>query len=342
MRARKILLTVLLTALGRKAAHGAADSHKRLEPPPRPRGPESEPSALLFGRSGGQGRSRSTRLVRVLARAGSGFFPRITPLLLLSVLGTIELAASQSATATTVPDHPRQGFAFGKGPFVLGSLDGGTQRELSSTRSLAKALRGTFHVASDKIGYGHPRSAAFPNFRDGGDVAGDLAVPLPSITTLFRSMASPPNPCLTPPPRECVETVPSDAGPNPWRSSTYGNGLFVALSSDQPTRVMTSPDRITWTERSPSENNVWSSVTYGSGLFVAVSADGQSRVMTSPDGITWTARSAAEDNSWQSVTYGNGLFVAVADAGTNRVMTSSDGIIWTPRGAPSRPWVSVE
>ena len=128
---------------------------------------------------------------------------------------------------------------------------------------------------------------------------------------------------------------------NQWRSVTYGNGLFVAVSISGTNRVMTSPDGITWTARSASEANSWYSVTYGNGLFVAVSTDGTNRVMTSPDGITWTARSASEANSWNSVTYGNGLFVAVAYTGTNRVMTSPDGITWTARSAPAYLWRSV-
>jgi hypothetical protein len=120
---------------------------------------------------------------------------------------------------------------------------------------------------------------------------------------------------------------------NSWRAITYGNGLFVAVSSTGTNRVMTSPDGINWTARSAAEANQWYSVIYGSGLFVAISAIGTNEVMTSPDGITWTARSASESNTWLSITYGNGLFVAVSNNGTNRVMTSPDGINWTARSA---------
>jgi hypothetical protein len=134
----------------------------------------------------------------------------------------------------------------------------------------------------------------------------------------------------------------SAAANNIWNSVAYGNGLFVAVSSDGTNRVMTSPDGITWTARSAAANNTWNSVAYGNGVFVAVSSDGTNRVMTSPDGITWTVRSAAEANTWFSVTYGNGLFVAVSYSGTNRVMTSPDGITWTARSAAeANVWYSV-
>ncbi len=127
---------------------------------------------------------------------------------------------------------------------------------------------------------------------------------------------------------------------NQWRSVTYGNGLFVALTNGSA--VMTSIDGINWTARTAPQSNNWGSITYGNGLFVAVSQNGTNRVMTSPDGITWTLRNATEANQWRSVTYGNGLFVAVASNGTNRVMTSPDGITWTPRTATEPiAWYSV-
>ena len=69
-----------------------------------------------------------------------------------------------------------------------------------------------------------------------------------------------------------------------WRSVTYGNGLFVAISTD----------------------------------------GGASHVMTSPDGINWTSRASAADNSWWGLGYSNGLFVAASTTGTgNRVMTAN-------------------
>ena len=137
----------------------------------------------------------------------------------------------------------------------------------------------------------------------------------------------------------------TSAANNTWNFVTWGNGLFVAVSSTGTgNRVMTSPDGITWTSRTSAANNSWFGVTYGNGLFVAVSSDGTgNRVMTSPDGITWTSRTDAGSNSWRAVTYGNGLFVATASNGTgNRVMTSPDGITWTSRtSAADNGWYSV-
>jgi hypothetical protein len=143
------------------------------------------------------------------------------------------------------------------------------------------------------------------------------------------------------------------AADNDWRSVTYGNGLFVAVSSTGiGNHIMTSPDGITWTSRTSAADNSWQSVTYGNGLFVAVSCgsgcadSADNNVMTSPDGITWTLRTSALDNWWYSVTYGNGLFVAVAmycsGVSSSCIMTSPDGVIWTPRVITStNSWFSV-
>ena len=70
---------------------------------------------------------------------------------------------------------------------------------------------------------------------------------------------------------------------NSWRSVAYGNGKFVAVSSDGINRVMHSSDGITWTAAAAAESNSWRSVTYGNGKFVAVSTSGTNRVMHSSD-----------------------------------------------------------
>ena len=128
---------------------------------------------------------------------------------------------------------------------------------------------------------------------------------------------------------------------NVWRSITYGNGIFVAVSSNGTgNRVMTSPDGINWTIRASAADLPWVSVAFGAGLFVAVANGDQ--VMTSPDGINWTLRTALS-SQWQAVTFANGLFVAVGNDGTFQgIMTSPDGITWTYRDSPIfAAWVSI-
>ena len=146
--------------------------------------------------------------------------------------------------------------------------------------------------------------------------------------------------------RSNLWTSRTSAEVNSWTSVCYGNGLFVAVSSDGTNRVMTSPDGINWTSRSAAAIKPWQSVCYGNGLFVAVygnidtSDTTTDKVMTSPDGINWTSRISGTDTScqWKSVCYGNGKFVAVSLYGiqttTDRIIYSYDGITWVNTNVP--------
>ncbi|MCX6390488.1 MAG: hypothetical protein NT122_07685, partial [Solirubrobacterales bacterium] len=62
---------------------------------------------------------------------------------------------------------------------------------------------------------------------------------------------------------------------NDWQSITYGNGLFVAVSTTGAgNRVMTSPDGVTWTQRTSASDTNWLGVAAGNGVFAAVAGDG--------------------------------------------------------------------
>lgn len=128
-----------------------------------------------------------------------------------------------------------------------------------------------------------------------------------------------------------------------WKSVTYGNGKFVAVSDFSSDPVIYSFDGITWNSATGASGvNLRSSICYGNGKFVVVTTSGTNRVMYSSDGITWNSTTAAEQNEWSSVTYGNGKFVAVAANGTNRVMYSLDGITWnSAKASEQNAWRSV-
>ena len=115
---------------------------------------------------------------------------------------------------------------------------------------------------------------------------------------------------------------------NQWPGITYGNGTFVAVSSNAVgSRILTSTDGWNWTFQITPQNNAWQSVAYGQGQFVAVSNTGTNRVMTSPDGVTWTLRTISTSYAWNHIAFGNNRFVAIAST-NDRAISSKNGVTW--------------
>jgi Immunoglobulin I-set domain len=115
----------------------------------------------------------------------------------------------------------------------------------------------------------------------------------------------------------------------------HGNGTYVAVG--QNGLVFTSPDALTWSNRTSGTSSTLYDVAFGNGIFVATIA-GSSNVLTSPNGITWTTRGTVVGGNYDTVVFRDGLFYG---AGT-RIATSPDGIAWTDRGAPSAQLIGME
>lgn len=130
-------------------------------------------------------------------------------------------------------------------------------------------------------------------------------------------------------------TARAAANANNWYRVAFGAGLHVAIAQQagNTNQIMTSPDAITWTQRTSTQDVNWNDIIFANGQFVVIGT-GANTVMTSPDGITWTQRNTPEVGQWRSIAYGAGLYVVVGTLGTNQIMTSPDGITWTSRIAP--------
>ena len=115
-------------------------------------------------------------------------------------------------------------------------------------------------------------------------------------------------------------TLPASAA---WHATTYGNGVFVLVSTS--TTAATSTDGITWTLRTLPSASYWYGVAYGNGVFVTA-GNGTANAATSTDGITWTARTIPTGN-WEQMAFGNGVFVTPGRLVGNAAY-STDGITW--------------
>ena len=141
------------------------------------------------------------------------------------------------------------------------------------------------------------------------------------------------------------------AAQNYWTTIAYGEGKFVALSTDGNQRGMYSSDGINWqpTTYLQSQSVYWYCSAYGSGInngmFVALGTalnNSTIRAAYSLDGIEWNMRPVPDPNGlniWESVAYGepggNPIFVAVSQDGTYRGMYSTDGVNWNSTTMPS-------
>ena len=109
----------------------------------------------------------------------------------------------------------------------------------------------------------------------------------------------------------------------------YGNGLFVAVGSDQGRGVViTSTNGINWTPH--AINDILPvGVAFGDGKFVAVGYGFHSAgaIASSTDGVTWNVNPATFPELFENVGYGGGRFITVGRNGF--IYASTNGTSWT-------------
>jgi hypothetical protein len=114
------------------------------------------------------------------------------------------------------------------------------------------------------------------------------------------------------------------------RAATFAHGLFIAAGW----RIHTSPDGVTWTERTVDGQQWCGGLAHGNGLTLCTGGCGDSLLTT--DGVEWTVAGDATPDAcahMRSLAFGNGRFVARGDA--DRMVTTIDGLTWTE--LPSYP-----
>ena len=129
-----------------------------------------------------------------------------------------------------------------------------------------------------------------------------------------------------------------------WFAIAWNGSVFCAVAGGGTASSVgaTSPDGITWTQRTlPSAT--WSSIAWNGSVFCAVAGDSALSTIaaTSPDGITWTSRTLPASTYWDGIAWNGTVFCAVA-GGSTIAATSPDGITWTQRVLPvSAPWTCI-
>jgi len=148
----------------------------------------------------------------------------------------------------------------------------------------------------------------------------------------------------------------SNPSPGPFYAVAYGNGIYVAAgglgglinSKPGPPVLATSPDGVTWTDRSTTSGvtaEPTKGLIFANGLFVQLAW--HQPPYYSANGLTFTAASVPGDNNTSGIpgynhavgmAYGNGIFLVVGccldDNYGGSIMTSKDGMTWTKTTGP--------
>jgi len=131
-----------------------------------------------------------------------------------------------------------------------------------------------------------------------------------------------------------------NSGTSPFNAAfncgAFGNGVYVLLSSQGGTNMITSTDGINWTASNAlaSTGVSWSYMVFANGKFLATG--GNVKTATSTDGINWSIVTNSRIRA--GGTYGNGMWIQGGPSqnnGRGYYYTSTDNAVtWTERTGP--------
>jgi hypothetical protein len=125
-----------------------------------------------------------------------------------------------------------------------------------------------------------------------------------------------------------------------WVAIAYGNGRFVAVEGGSSNKAFFSSTGSSWTEVTLPGMADWTAITYGNGRFVALSSAGFF-AWSVDGGVTWEAGLLPSMADWSAIAYGGGRFVAVA-RGSNKSLFSSTGLLWDEVTLPAAAdWTAI-
>jgi len=120
-----------------------------------------------------------------------------------------------------------------------------------------------------------------------------------------------------------------------WTSITYGQGVWIAVSTGGTATSYSTDGGVTWTAGGAlPASSTWVSVAYGANKFIAISSSGAVNPAWSVDkGVTWSSTGSSGyigSGTSTSVRYGQGVFV-VTQSSSNNMSSSENGVVWTTR-----------
>ncbi len=130
-----------------------------------------------------------------------------------------------------------------------------------------------------------------------------------------------------------------------WSGIVWNESIFcvVAEGTNLATSTnvsATSPDGITWTQRTMSASALWRGLAWNGSVFCTVSY-GSNKSCVSTDGINWSNGTLPSTDNWTAVAWNGTVFCAIAYSSA-KAATSADGITWVARALPTNEqWTDI-
>ena len=121
-----------------------------------------------------------------------------------------------------------------------------------------------------------------------------------------------------------------------WNAIAWNGTVFCAIATSSAIAA-TSPDGITWTQRTLPVSSTWTGIAWNGTVFCVVALFSANYV-TSPDGITWTQRTLPSSQQWQNIASNGTVFAAVASATATAATidrTASTTLLEVPTFSPN-------
>lgn len=126
---------------------------------------------------------------------------------------------------------------------------------------------------------------------------------------------------------------------------TYGNGVFVACSSDINQVAYSYNGRDWQTSELPISDGL-NYITYSGGKFLATIRYSRNQILYSNNGIEWNTANLPDNAFWSCCCFGNGIYVAQGESspgsqtterGNPIVAYSNDAVSWSLSSSPPAP-----
>lgn len=170
-----------------------------------------------------------------------------------------------------------------------------------------------------------------PYFIQGGNTLQAINVPTVATSMLIVNLSMTLNGSLI--------TTPSAST---FSGIAWNGTVFCAIPAASGAVCYTSPDGITWTQRTLPATNTWNGLAWNGTNFCTVGSASGTAAATSPDGITWTLRTLPGTGTWAAISWNGTVFCAVASQSGTMAGTSPDGITWTLRTLPATAtWTGI-